>query len=306
MSAVVAVTGGAGRLGRSVVAVLAELGHEVVSVDLPGAPAPGGARAQVAADLAEPGRAEEVLAGIGPDAVVHLAAIAVPFSRPEPELLRTNVVLAHGVCEAAVAAGARSVVLASSPTVVGYGAPAGWAPEYLPLDEAHPARPWNAYAVSKLAVEALAGMYARQGGRTRFSAFRPGYVIAPEEWRGAPTQDGHTVRERLENPGIGAKSLYNYVDARDAGALVGALVEAADEVPGGEVFFACAADPLTAGELSELLPRHHPGAAGAAAALPPGSPAFSIAKARRLLGWQPRRSWRTELAEEPVDRGARA
>ena len=30
------------------------------------------------------------------------------------------------------------------------------------------------------------------------------------------------------------------------------------------------------------------------------APAFSIDKARRVLDWEPARSWRTELREEPV------
>ncbi|UVS78926.1 NAD(P)-dependent oxidoreductase [Actinokineospora sp. UTMC 2448] len=281
------VTGGAGVLGRAVVRALADAGHHVVSVDLPGTAGPDGADA-IAADLTGTERARSVLAEVGPAVVVHLAAIAVPFSRPETELLRTNLSLAHNVCEAAVAVGAGSVVLASSPTVMGYGRP-GWRPRYLPLDEDHPVAPWHAYALSKVATEQLAAMYARRGERTRFAVVRPGYVISPEQWAGAPTQDGSTIGERLADPAIAARSLFNYVDARDAADLVVRLGDA--DVPSGEVFFACAADPLARAPLADLLPRDYPA--------PPAGPAFSIDKAARLLGWQPARSWRTEFAGGP-------
>jgi UDP-glucose 4-epimerase len=45
-----------------------------------------------------------------------------------------------------------------------------------------------------------------------------------------------------------------------------------------------------------------PGSAGRAAGLTGTSPAFSVAKAKRLLGWEPQRTWRTELelAEETL------
>lgn len=290
------VTGGSGRLGRVVVAGLAEAGHEVVSVDRPGSSAPAGASATREVDLTDPARARAVLADVRPEAVVHLAAIAVPFSRPEPEILTTNAALAWNVCDAAVEHGVKRVVVASSPTVVGYGAPAGWRPERLPIDEDHPVRPWNAYGLSKLVAEQVVRTtVARVGDDVRLSAFRPCYVIAPDEWEGAPTQAGHTVRERLDSPELAAPALFNYLDARDAADLVGLLLTKADHITNGEVFFASAPDALARRPLSELLPEHHPGTAGLADALVGTASAFSSAKAERVLGWRPHRSWRTEL-----------
>ena len=75
------VTGGSGRLGRSVVAGLAAAGQDVISVDrgaVPAAELPDGVR-QETADLLAPGEALRLLRETAPDAVVHLAAIAVPF-----------------------------------------------------------------------------------------------------------------------------------------------------------------------------------------------------------------------------------
>ena len=139
-------------------------------------------------------------------------------------------------------------------------------------------------------------MFARQtGDATRFAAFRPCYVIAPEEWQGAPTQQGHTVRERLDDPALSAPALFNYVDARDVATFIDTLLDALPTIPNAEVFFVGADDALAREPLAELLPRFVPGTAELAAGLTGTSPAFSNAKARRMLGWHPPTRWRAEL-----------
>ncbi|WP_153396313.1 NAD-dependent epimerase/dehydratase family protein [Ornithinicoccus halotolerans] len=315
----VLVTGGGGRLGRSVVRGFAEAGLEVVSADttLPeGAPATEqlvrtkGVEHRVA-DLTDRDASYALLEQVRPEAVVNLAAIAVPFSAPEEQILRTNVAIAHHVCGAAVAAGARDVVVASSPTVLGYGAP-GWLPPRFPLDESTPARPWHAYGLSKLVAEQVAAMYAAaQGDRrdaVRFASFRPCYVIAPEEWAGAPTQQGHTVHERLADPALSAPALFNYVDARDVTDFLLVLLEhgRSGKVPNGDTFFVGAADALARRPLADLIPELVPGPeqlAELAAPLTGTAPAFSSAKAERLLGWRPRRTWREELVVDAAQVG---
>lgn len=298
----IAVTGGAGRLGRSVVRALAEAGHDVVSIDR--ATAEALPARQVEADLLDAAATRAAFAEIAPDAVVHLAAIAVPGSRPDAEIFDINTRLLWSVLEASLAAGAGALLVASSPTVIGYGAPSGWAPAYLPLDEAHPVAPWNGYAASKVAIEEIVRMAARRDGdRTRFGVFRPCYVIAPEEWAGAPTQQGHTVAERLADPSLSAVALFNYLDARDAGDFVVTWLAHAAEVPNGEVFFVGAPDALVEAPTAEALSRLVPETAAAASSLTGSAPVFSSARAERLLGWRARRTWRTELRTDP-DAGA--
>jgi len=293
------VTGGSGRLGRSVVAGLAAAGHHVISVDrdaVPAAQLPDGVE-QHTADLLAPGEATRLLRKTAPDAVIHLAAIAVPFSAPEDVIFSTNTRLAFAVISAATEAGVPKIITASSPTVLGYGSPAGWLPDSFPVDEETTPRPWNAYALSKLVAEQTVQMFAAaQGDAIRYAAFRPCYVISPEEWAGAPTQQGHTVRERLEDPALSAPALFNYVDARDVADFLDLLLAKMDTIPNGQTFFVGAADALATAPLAEMMPRFLPGSSELAAGLTGTSPAFSIAKARVLLGWEPRRSWRTELA----------
>ena len=292
------VTGGSGRLGRSVVAGLAQAGHEVVSVDRDAIPAeqlPTGA-AQHTADLLAPGEAERLLRETNPDAVIHLAAIAVPFSAPEEIIFSTNTRLAYAVISAATDAGIPKIITASSPTALGYGSPAGWLPPSFPLDEQTPPKPWNAYALSKLIAEQTVQMFAAaQGNKIRYAAFRPCFVISPEEWQGALTQQGHTVRERLADPALSAPALFNYVDARDVAEFLDVLLEKMDTIPNGQVFFVGAKDALATSPLAELFPRFLPGSTPLTEHLTGTSPAFSVGKARELLGWEPKRSWRTEL-----------
>jgi UDP-glucose 4-epimerase len=300
----IVVTGGAGRLGRSLVAGLSTAGHELVSLDreLSEAPELDGVE-QVAVDLTDPGAASAAIAGARADALVHLAAIAVPFSAPEDVILTTNASLALNVLSAGVEAGIARIVAASSPTVLGYGAPAGWLPDRLPLDEQTTPRPWHAYGLSKLLIEQTVAMLARQtGDTTRFGIFRPCFVIAPEEWAGAPTQQGHTVRERLDDPSLAAPALFNYVDARDVATFVDVLLDALPSIPNAEVFFVSADDALARRPLSDLIPQFVPGSDDLAAELTGTSPAFSNSKAHRMLGWRPRHNWRDELAAADQNR----
>ena len=297
------VTGGSGRLGRSVVAGLAQAGHEVVSVDREAVPAdqlPAGV-VQETADLLAPGEALRLLGEAKPDAVIHLAAIAVPFSAPEDVIFATNTRLAFAVISAATELGVPKIVTASSPTVLGYGSPAGWLPPSFPLDERTPPKPWNAYALSKLIAEQTVQMFAAaMGEKIRYAAFRPCFVISPEEWEGAPTQQGHTLAERLADPALSAPALFNYVDARDVADFLDVLLQKMADIPNGETFFVGASDALATAPLSELMPQFLPGSDELSAGLTGTSPAFSIAKAGELLGWQPKRTWRSELKSDPT------
>jgi UDP-glucose 4-epimerase len=288
----VAVTGSSGRLGRSLATGLAAAGHEVVGLDR--APAELDGIEERTVDLAAPGAAARVIDDLRPDALVHLAGIAVPFSAPERDILLTNSALAHDVLSAAASAGVGRVLAASSPTPIGYSSPA-WRAAAVPIDETHPLEPANAYALSKVVIEETVRMFARTA-RGAYGFFRPCYVISPEEWAGAPTQQGHTVAERLADPALAAVSLFNYVDARDVAAFVDAWLAAPADAIDGEGFFVGAADALATRPVAELWSEYAPGLGPAADALVGAAPVFSIRKAADRLGWAPARDWRTELA----------
>jgi nucleoside-diphosphate-sugar epimerase len=286
----VLITGSAGRLGRSVYPELEKRGHTVVGVDLSNkAPT-----CDLEVDLLDAGETYGAIARTRPDAIIHLAGLATPFGRPEHVLFATNTQSTFHVCQAGADLGVQMVLCASSPTVIGYGNPKGWTPSYLPLDEDHPTCPWHAYGMSKVAIEAIVrGFAVQQNDGARYFAFRPCYVVAPEEWEpGSTTQLGHTMTERLLNPGLAAVSLFNYIDARDAAALAATICERAASLPNGECFFASADDALATKPLAELLPAFVSSTAPFAKALSGTRAAFSNAKAARLLDWKPERSWR--------------
>ncbi|WP_159611127.1 NAD(P)-dependent oxidoreductase [Glutamicibacter sp. JC586] len=298
MSEKVIITGGSGRLGRAVVQGFATAGHEVISLDreLPEDPV-SGVDYQII-DLMDAGTTHAEFKKISPQAVVSLAAMAVPFMAPEEVLLKTNTTIAHNVTSAAVEAGATRVILASSPSIMGYGSPGGWVPEKLPLDESQTPRPWHAYGLSKYVAEQIAAMFAAKmgpEGQVKFASFRPCFVIAQEEWSGAPTQQGHTVLERLKDPKLSAPALFNYVDARDVADFLLLLLQRFDRVENGSVFFVGAKDALATRPLAEIIPQIYPELATLSSTLTGDSPAFSIDKARRVIGWEPQRSWRSEL-----------
>lgn len=288
----VVVTGSSGRLGRSVCAGLAASGHAVVGADR--APAALDGVDERPIDLLDEHDTQRLMDELRPHAVVHLAGIAVPFSAPEREILLTNTSLAHTVLGAAARAGVGRVLAASSPTVIGYSAPA-WRAASVPIDETHPVHPANAYALSKLVIEETVRMFSRTATGA-FGSFRPCYVISPEEWAGAPTQQGHTIAERLADPGLAAVSLFNYLDARDAAAFVDAWLAAPADAVDGEGYFVGAADALATRPVAELWREYAPALGGAADGLEGTRPVFSIDKAAERLGWRPERDWRGEFA----------
>src|SRR5690606_11343809 len=101
---------------------------------------------------------------------------------------------------------------------------------------------------------------------------------------------------RLDDPALSAVALFNYIDARDAAEFVDAWLTA--DAPSGTTFFVGAADALAREPVPELVARHLPALAAFAEHLGPHQALFDTTRACDLLGWTPRRSWRTELDDQ--------
>ncbi len=290
----VVVTGGSGRLGRSIVDHLRSRYKRVVSVDVANHPM-NTDDDFFSADLLDAGASYAALARFKPDILIHLAGIAEPYSRAEHVILRTNIALASNVLQAAVDSRISKIVVAGSPTIMGYDR-ASWSPAYLPLDENHPVAPGHAYALSKHVTEEMVKSFVRQDNCiSKFVIFRPSFVVAPEEWSGAPIQGGGTIRQRLDNREVAGVNLFSYVDARDAASLVHILIENMDVIPSGDVFFCSAPDALAYESIVEALPEIHPGInREIARALSGTAPGISSAKAESL-GWRADHTWRREM-----------
>ena len=152
----VLVTGGAGFIGRHVVADLAAAGAHVRVIDL--VPHPDPAVEIVIGDLAEPAVIEASLAG-GIDAIVHLAAVtSVLRSLEHPELTqRTNVTATAALLEAARVAGVGTLVFTSTNAVVG-------PMEGSAISESSRLRPLTPYGATKAAGEMLMSAYTETLG----------------------------------------------------------------------------------------------------------------------------------------------
>jgi len=156
----IAVTGGAGYIGSTLVKRLVEGGNQVVSVDnlMNGDYGPlralgMGEKATLhVADIRDGNRIEESFAGS--EAIAHLAALPGLVKcreRPE-EAVSINLYGTQQVLEAARRLDIGKVVFCSSAAVYG-------TPVELPVTESHPLRPLNLYGVTKLAGEKLMELY---------------------------------------------------------------------------------------------------------------------------------------------------
>jgi nucleoside-diphosphate-sugar epimerase len=275
----VVVTGGSGKAGRAVVRELLEHGDDVLSADL--ARSPELQCEQLVADLTDFGETVDVLKGA--DAVVHLAAIPAPGLRPDELTFRVNTASTYNVFHAAPLLGLRRVVWASSETVLGLPFEREQ-PAYAPIDEEHPAYPEFSYALSKLISEEMARQFNRWTG-IPYVGLRFSNIMEPHDYERFPSfWDDAQLRKW---------NLWGYVDARDVGQSCRLALHA--DVGGAEVFIVVAADTCMTRPSLDLLAEVYPdvpvrGEVGEFETL------LSIAKARRLLGYEPRFTWRDQVS----------
>jgi nucleoside-diphosphate-sugar epimerase len=274
----VVVTGASGKAGRAVVGDLLEHDYEVLGVDIA---RPAKAPPEfLLADLTEFGQAAECLAGA--DAVVHLAAIPANRIRTEAVTFRTNMLTTFNVFEAARVLSTSRVVWASSETI--FGLPLDRRqPAYAPIDEDHPRYPESSYAVSKLLSEELARQIHRWDGRPHV-ALRFSNIMEPDDYERFPSF--------WDDPQLRRWNLWGYVDVRDV-ALSCRLSLDADV--GAEHFVIAAADTVMNRPSGELMAEVFP-----SVPYRKGDGEFetvlSIEKARKLLGYEPKHSWRDVIA----------
>ncbi|MEF2976287.1 NAD-dependent epimerase/dehydratase family protein [Subtercola sp. YIM 133946] len=276
----IAVTGGSGKLGRTVVAYLREHGHEVFNLDVTGPREPGTIRV----DFTNYGETVDALMGVndrydGLDALVHLAAIPAPGILSDVATFDNNMVSTFHVLQAARRAGITNIVVASSETVLGL--PFDTPPPYIPVDEQYPARPESVYSLTKHLEEQLAIELTRWDEELKIISLRFSNVMYEEDYAEFPSFDAD-ARARKWN-------LWGYIDSRDgAQAVLRAL-----EWPGAgyERFIIAAADTVMSRSNAELVAEVFPdtpvrGDLGEHTTL------LSITKARTVLGYDPQHSWR--------------
>jgi len=295
------VTGAAGFLGRALSERYVADGHEVRGMDL----VPDSAHDIVAGDVAVAGPWQEHAKGC--DLVIHTAAVVSLRTERPREVWEANVLGTLHALEAAERGGAQRFVHFSSVTVFGFDFPDG-------VDERHPVAPTGLpYPDTKIASEQVV-LQAQLEGRVNATIVRPGDVYGPRSraWALLPAQ---MIRDRrFVLPG-GGRGIFSpvYVDNLvDGVVLVAASPEAVGQVftlsdgvgIANRDFFAPYAELAGRRLLTLPTPIARTLAAGVqrAARSRPGdndvnplalrymlrSGTYSNAKARRVLGWEPR------------------
>ena len=175
----VLITGAAGLVGSATTQEFLAHGYNVRALDVKPLPATRQDKLVTNPDLEleiEP-KLEMVYADIldklsllraceGCEAVVHLAALG-SMHKVEDRCFETNVVGTQLVLAAAEASGIKRVVLASSNCALGMVYSDGRRqPQYLPVDEAHPALADDYYGLSKIINEQTAAAFAQRSAMT--------------------------------------------------------------------------------------------------------------------------------------------
>jgi UDP-glucose 4-epimerase len=279
----IAVTGGSGKLGRTVVRELRKSGDDVVVLDATGERGSGFVRV----DLTDYGQTVDAILGVndkhdGFDAIVHLAAIPAPGIASDVATFHNNIRVTYNVFQAARRAGIRNVVYASSETVLGL--PFDVPPPYIPVDEDYPARPESTYSLVKHLEEQMAIELVRWDPALKIVALRFSNVMDPEDYAAFPAFD--------DDPWARKWNLWGYIDARDGAQAIRRALEW--DTTGFDRFIIAAADTVMSRPNDELVAEVFPGVP-LKRDLGVNDTLLSIDKARRILGYAPTHSWRDEV-----------
>lgn len=318
----VVVTGCQGKVGRYVTQALAARGVRVVGVDLVRGvydtfdEADGFPETYIQADLASDAAAAfSCISRFQPvAAVVHVAAIPDPQHNPPHVVFQTNIMSTFNVVEACVRLKVPRLVNVSSEQVPGFFAServvpgVSGLPAYCPVDEKHPIAPQNPYALSKHFGEQLCDAAIRRAepGTLTIVSIRPSWCQGIYNME---RNIGPLVRDAsLPNEGMWAYiCIPDLAEALALAALTPAR-KAGDEAAaadgsgsGGlvqgthEVIYIAAADNAGGKDLAAAVKAHYGDAVPVRSLPRPDASSIDCSKAKAVLGWVPKYSWRDYL-----------
>lgn len=271
----VLVTGGTGTIGRYVIREFLQAGHAVVNLGRSaGADVPC---RHIRGDLTKAGEVYQALAMAEAEAVVHMGAWSNTGLVPHTRTYGDNVQGTYNLFQACADLGVRRIVSASSAQVYGFER---IPPEYVPVDEAHPLRPLNPYALSKIVNERAAEYFAANDGLAILS-FRIMGVRAPAQ---LPAEIAHLAR----HPETGGFLLWTRGDARDCARACRLAVEKAG-VPSG--VYNITGTLVLSTPARELVTRYFGEATEILGPLEPHPSPLSCAKAEAAFGYRPALLW---------------
>lgn len=204
--------------------------------------------------------------------------------------MSTNTLGTWTVLEAALRSGVKRVVLCSSDFVTGLlHQTASVMPLYLPIDEAHPVSPREAYGLSKQLSEDTGHCFARCG--LEVVILRPGVIVFSDmEHRAA-----------VWGADVGNPDLWWYAAATDVALAFRLALELQSVVV--ETLFIGARNTLSRVQTLDLVQRRY-------GRLPeirkpevyrndPHAALFDTSRARQVLGFSARTDWRRWVEESP-------
>ncbi len=288
-------TGGSGKAGKWAIQYLQEHGHHVVNVDQN----PSGLDCpELLIDLCDAGQVigamsqfiegAELDAGTGVptyDAVVHFAAIPRVMIGTDGECFRQNTLTTYNVIEAAVKLGVPKVIFASSETTYAICFADGeLKPDFVPIDETHPTVPHDSYAMSKVCNEMTARSFQARTGADIYG-LRINNVIEPHEY-------AEMFPAFMENPALRRRNIFAYIDARDLGHMVDCCLNT--DGLGYEVFNVSNDDMSVDITSDKVIEQFYQGVE-VRGEMSANETFYSNKKAKRMVGFQPKHSWRDVL-----------
>ena len=289
-------TGGSGKAGRYAIPFLLEQGHQVTNADLVPLDHPGVDNLRV--DLTDAGQVFNALTayanfaemdpGTGVpryDAIVHFAAIPRILLRPDNETFQINTMSTYNVLDAAVKLGIRKVIVASSETTYAVCFADGEVkPDYIPVDEDHPTVPHDSYAMSKVVNEVTARSFQARTGIDIY-ALRINNVIEPHEY-------ASQFPAYMADPAKRRRNIFAYIDARDLGQMVECCLKT--DGLGYQVFNVSNDDMSVALTSDQVIARFYQGVPQKRA-MRENETFYANDKAKRMVGFAPKHSWRDVL-----------
>lgn len=286
------VTGARGKVGAATIHNLIEAGHEVTGCDLAPPVYEGGDRGAhyVQTDLNDPGDAFSVVRG--QDVVIHCAAVPEPTRNAPHKVFSNNLMSTFNLVEACVRMGADRIVNVSSETVAGMAfAERRFHAASAPIDESLENRPQDPYALAKVFGEQLMDAAVARSD-LRAISIRPSWV----QWEGNYERGlGPWLTDPFAAP---SESFWSYIDVYD---LAHALRQAAESsLEGHEAMYVVSPDNGAGRPLRELIAHHFGDEVVVGELAREDAGGISSAKAERLIGYRPTRSWRDYLSADGV------
>jgi nucleoside-diphosphate-sugar epimerase len=272
----VIVTGANGKIGQEAVKALRAAGHSSVSWDIVGS----GPQVECT-DFGQVLGAMcsmDIMGGV-PDAVLHLAGIPMPGRAPDHVIFANNTLSTYNVISACARLGVKRLVWASSETILGL--PFKTPPDFVPLDETHPDRPEWSYSLTKVLGEKMAEHFVRWHPELSIASLRFSNVCNEEDYAQF-RQNPKMVLARAAN-------LWSYIDVRDAAHACRLALEA--DFKGHEIMIIAAADTIAPLPSAELLHNRFP-QVPVRADISGFRSLQSSARAKDVIGFEPRHSWR--------------